>query len=281
MLHQWKILLKKNSEEAIKYINKISGNKYNLTSFIGKVNKPQTLILDSKYTLSVNERGYSIAILEGENVQVIEFNGKNKREFKLNIKAEMEKIKNKSEEVSIKSIDYSKSLESMYGYFEYYYLEATNIRQTKLTITDGRLDGTQMSHFRNVDSSLPEQSWEDKADLFLGQLINSGRLGGEVASNIHSLSREVYESDAQGLIDAEDIFMHYNEKGYNTSETTRIAAIASMIISELGESLGESIDYFTSKTQTFTDMGMTVASFPVYMSSINRLEDYYDDFKNE
>jgi len=205
--------IEKNSEEAIKYINKISGNKYNLTSFIGKgkVNKPQTLILDSKYTFSVNERGYSIAILEGENVQVTEFNGKNKREFKLNIKAEMEKIKNESEEVSIKSIDYSKSLESMYGYFEYYYLEAINIRQTKLTITDGRFDGSQMSYFRNVDSSLPEQSWEDKADLFLGQ----------------------------------------------------------------------SIDYFTSKTQTFTDMGMTVASFPVYMSSMNRLEDYYDDFKNE
>lgn len=231
----------KNSEKAIKYINKISGDKYDLTPFIGK----------------------------------------NKREFKLNIKAEIEKIKNESEEVSIKSIDYSKSLESMYGYFEYYYLEATNIRQTKLTITDGRLDGTQMSYFRNVDSSLPEQSWEDKADLFLGQLINSGRLGGEVASNIHSLSREVYESDAQGLIDAEDIFMHYNEKGYNTSETTRKAAIAIMIISEIGESLGQSIDYFTSKTQTFTDMGMTVASFPVYMSSMNRLEDYYDDFKNE
>lgn len=56
----------------------------------------------------------------------------------------------------------------------------------------------------------------------------------------------MYESDAQGLIDGEDIFMHYNEKGYNTFETTRKAAIASMIISELGESLSESIDYYYS-----------------------------------
>lgn len=142
-------LIEKNSEDAIKSINKISGNKYNLTFFIGR----------------------------------------NKREFKLNIKAEMEKIKNECEEISIKSIDYSKSLESTYGYFECYYLEAPIIRQTKFTITEGRLDGTQMSHSRNVDSSLPEQSWEDKAELFLGQLINSGRLDEEVASNIHSLSR--------------------------------------------------------------------------------------------
>lgn len=189
-------VLRENYEKALIDAGKFEKNRFLINDNLSYSNFDETLIetFEDNTTISVSEKGYGVAKIVGNYIEIIEVENGVRNEYKIDLIDIQNRINERnSKRLELKSevtpmhIDYEEQLNSYMGYFSYYEMRGRdNYRSYTLTVPNQRdkVRGTSL---------VEKQPWELQDRNFLGVLKDGIYLGEDLDERLSSLASDTFD----------------------------------------------------------------------------------------